>query len=142
MKNLISVFVISLLFSAAASAATSSWTKSTAHYTIYWSGDFATMPFTQTVGVPNSGTVVTTIEYNWSDYGSTRTSEIVELCFSARYTTVISDCIDISASKTGIVTYYAGKSARDSWYIRHTITGGSYPAYDTKPDTLKVNYTY
>lgn len=143
MKNLFALLLTSLLLSSSISyAATGSWNKSTNHYTIYFSGDFATMPFSPPAGVPNSGTVVTTIEYTWTNYGSGRTSEIVELCFSARASGIIGDCINISASQSGIVNYYAGKSARDSWYIRHTITGGTYPTTVFTADTVKVNYTY
>ncbi len=126
----------------AAHAATDSYSASRMHYNIYGSGGFATMPFTVPSSVPRNGATVTSVNYTWSSYNNGNTSEIVELCYSAQYSSIIGSCVDISASQSGTRTEHAGLNARGQFWIRHTISGGSYPAVSTSSDHVTVNYSY
>lgn len=118
------------------------WSKTTTHYTIYIDGGYATMPFSPPTSVPISGTSVTLVSYQWAPYTNGRTIEFVELCYSQPYSSIIGYCQNISASQTGTTLNYNGFSARGKFWIRHTLTGGTYPAFSSTTDTVTVNYHY
>lgn len=124
-------------------AVDTSWSKITTHYTIYMSGGWATMPFSPPSSVPISGTTVTSVSYQWSTYPNGNSSELVEICYSNPNSSTIQYCHNISASKTGTVHFYDGFSARGTFWIRHTLTGGTYPATaNSRTDSVTVNYHY
>lgn len=127
-----------------AHAATDSYSASRIHYTIYTSGGsgFATMPFASPQSVPRNGATVTSVNYTWSRYNNGNTSEFVQLCYSPQFSSVIGNCVDISASQTGTSTAHAGLNARGQFWIRHTLTGGTSPAFSTASDHVTVNYSY
>ncbi|MGJ3591388.1 flagellar protein FlhE [Stutzerimonas stutzeri] len=100
------------------------------------------MPFTVPTTVPRNGASVTSVNYTWSSYNNGNTSEIVELCYSPQYSSSISNCVDISAAQSGTSTAHAGYNARGQFWIRHTISGGSYPAISTSSDLITVNYSF
>ena len=126
----------------AANAATDSYSASRIHYTIYATGGTATMPFNVPSSVPRNGATVTSVNYTWTPCNNGNTSELVWLCYSPQYSSTIGDCVDISASQSGTVTHHAGFNARGQFWIRHTISGGSYPAISTSSDHVTVNYSY
>lgn len=124
-------------------AVDTSWSKTTTHYTIYMSGGWATMPFSPPSSVPISGTTVTSVSYQWSTYPNGNSSELVEICYSNPNSSTIQYCHNISASQTGTVHFYDGFSARGTFWIRHTLTGGTYPATaNSRTDSVTVNYHY
>lgn len=126
----------------AAHAATGSYSASKLHYNIYSSGGFATMPFSVPSSVPRTGATVTSVNYTWSSYNNGNTSELVELCYSAQYSSTIGNCVNISSAQSGTTTAHAGLNAKGQFWIRHTITGGSYPAVSNSSDYVTVNYSY
>ena len=114
------------------------------HYTIYNSGTSATMPFTVPSSVPNTGAVVTSVSYQWRPYPNGNISEIVELCYTPKYATnPPADCVNITAEQSDINTDFAGRDAKGQFWIRHTIIGGTYPAYPSSVrDEIIVDYWY
>lgn len=141
-KYLVSLAVL-LCVSFSAYATDGTWSKTTLHYNIYSSGGFATMPFSPPPSVPISGTTITLVTYNWSHYQNGNTNELVELCYSAPYSSIIGRCTPITASQTGTSPNFNGLSARGSFWVRHTITGGTYTAVPANmSDIVTVNYTY
>ncbi len=132
-----------LIVASVSYAVDTSWSKTTTHYTIYMSGGWATMPFSPPSSVPISGTTVTSVSYQWSTYPNGNSSELVEICYSNPYSSTIQYCHNISASQTGTVHFYDGFSARGTFWIRHTLTGGTYPATaNSRTDSVTVNYHY
>lgn len=132
-----------LIVASVSYAVDTSWSKTTSHYTIYMSGGWATMPFSPPSSVPISGTTVTSVSYQWSTYPNGNSSELVEICYSNPYSSTIQYCHNISASQTGTVHFYDGFSARGTFWIRHTLTGGTYPATaNSRTDSVTVNYHY
>ncbi len=109
----------------------------------YGLGGWATMPFSPPSPVPISGTTVTSVSYQWSTYPNGNSSELVEICYSNPYSSTIQYCHNISASQTGTVHFYDGFSARGTFWIRHTLTGDTYPATaNSRTDSVTVNYHY
>ena len=101
------------------------------------------MIFSRPTSVPISGTSVTSVSYSWQRYPNSNTSEVVEICYSNPYSSTIQYCNNISSSLSGTVHFYDEFSARGSFYIRHTIFGGTYPATPlSNYDTVTVNYNY
>lgn len=124
-------------------AADTSWSKTTAHYIIYANHGWATMPFSPPSGVPISGTSVTSVAYQWTPYNNGNTSDLVQLCYSQPYSSVIGSCQNISNAQTGTRHEFDGYSARGTFWIRHTLTDGTYPAYaNGASDMVTVNYHF
>lgn len=143
MKKLLALFAVALCVSSSAFAINGSWSKTTLHYTIYLSGGYATMPFSPPSSVPISGTSITSVTYNWSPYPNGNTTETVQLCYSKPYSSTLERCQDVSSLQSGSRNEFNGLSARGSFWIRHTLTGGTYPATASgMSDTVTVNYTY
>lgn len=142
MKKYLVVLLSMLGLISSAYALTGSWSKTTTHYTIYLSGGYATMPFGPPTSVPISGTSIMSVAYTWTPYANGNTSEIVELCYSEPYSSIIGNCTNISAARSGTSSGYNGKSARGKFWIRHTINGGTYPAISTTTDSVTVTYNY
>ena len=128
--------------SSAANAIDDNYSATRSHYTIYYSGSQATMPFTVPSKVPNIGATVTSVDYEWTPYNNGNTSEIVELCYSPKYSSTIGYCSNISASQVDNSFAHTGFDAKGQFWIRHTIEGGSYPVYSYASDKITVNYSY
>lgn len=142
MKNWFLLLAL-LGFASASHAIDSAWTKTTTHYTVYMSTGWATMPFSPPSSVPISGTSVTSVDYRWARYNNGNTLEVVELCYSQPYSSVIGYCQNISLNQTGTTHAFDGFSARGQFWIRHTLTGGTYPAYPNGiTDTVLVNFRF
>ena len=124
-----------------AHASASSWTKSQTHYTVYFSGGFASMYFGAPASTPESGTAITGVNYAWNTYNNGNTSEVVTLCYQKPYTSVDYLCADVP-SQTTTVDLFNGQSANGSFKITHALVGGTYPVFGGGvQDTVTVNYT-
>ncbi|MDR2837423.1 MAG: hypothetical protein LBV49_02455 [Azonexus sp.] len=135
MKKWLVVMLATLGLSSVVSAqtATNPWTKTVAHSPIYSGApgaNYATMAFTPS-GIA-AGRTIAKVEFLWNPYPNGNTQEDVQICFT-NYPGGALDCnpVPLPASTAGIITptnAYNGKDARSTISIRHTLTGGTYPA--------------
>jgi hypothetical protein len=108
-------------------AVTSPWTASATHNTVYTDGSTASVFLMPPAGVSTSAKI-THVEGRWNPYPNGNTHEEVQICYAQPSSSVYGDCVNISTRPTFNLSNYAGQSARGSFAIRHTLTGGSYPA--------------
>ncbi|HNX71999.1 hypothetical protein [Rivihabitans pingtungensis] len=119
-------------------AVVGSWSKQTAHYPIYFSGGYAEMPFNAPTSMPTLTSFITSVTYQWTGYGNGNTSRTVQICYSKKYSTVISNCWDISNRQQNTIHNFDGFDASGKFWIRHQIWGGTYPAVSSALDTVTV----
>lgn len=141
-KHLLSIAACVLLASSAY-AIDAAWTKTLLHYTVYGSGTSATTTFTPPTTVPSSTTSITSVTYAWNPYPNGNTSELVLLCYTQPYGTNVYRCVDVTANRTRTLNDFNTLSARGSFSLKHTLTGGTYPATASGvSDTVTVNYSF
>lgn len=126
-------------FAAQSHAVVGSWSKQTAHYPIYFSGGYAEMPFNAPASMPTLTSFVTSVSWQWQSYGNGSSSEIVLICYSKKYSNVIGNCNRINAQQ-GSTSVFNGFDASGKFWIKHTLTGGNYPAISNGFDQVTVNH--
>ncbi|WP_146215175.1 hypothetical protein [Rivihabitans pingtungensis] len=140
MKNMKKWIAICAMLGAATQthAVVGSWTKQTAHYPIYSSGGYAEMPFNAPTSMPTLTSFITSVTYQWTGYGNGNTVRKVEICYSKKYSTTISNCWEISNRQQDTIHNFDGLDASGKFWIRHRISGGTYPAISSALDTVTV----
>ncbi|WP_150125100.1 hypothetical protein [Aquaspirillum sp. LM1] len=126
-------------FAAQSHAVSGSWSKDTLHYTIYASNTAATMPFRSTTYMSTGASYVTSLSWQWTPYANGNFSEVVQICYSGKYSTVIGGCRTYPA-RQGTTQDFNGLDASGTFWVRHTLVGGSYPAVSSTADRISVVY--
>ena len=93
------------------------------------------MPFNAPTSMPTLTSFITSVTYQWTGYGNGNTSRTVQICYSKKYSTVISNCWDISNRQQNTIHNFDGFDASGKFWIRHQIWGGTYPAVSSALDT-------
>lgn len=135
------MFILAVL-TAPSFAADHAWTKATPHYTVYFEGGYATMPFDPPSSVPKHGAVITSIAYSWTPYDEQATNEYVMICYTRPYSTLREYCQQLK-EKNGTLNTFKGLNAYGSFWIKHTLNGSvkTFPIYaNGRTDTLTINY--
>lgn len=125
-------------FAAQSHAVVGSWSKQTAHYPIYFSGGYAEMPFNAPTSMQTLTSFITSVTYQWTGYGNGNTSRVVQICYSKKYSTTLERCIEITSASQGITHNFDGLDASGKLWIRHRISGGTYPAISSALDSVTV----
>lgn len=129
-----------------ATAATSAWTISHTHFSIYFDGGYATLYFTQPqTQLPNNAPITGT-SVQVTPYTNGRTTELVQVCYRQQFSDLDYACTAaqaITGATTIPTSLFNGQNARGTITVKHTLTGGTYPATGgTAQDTVTVNYQY
>lgn len=88
---------------------------------------------------------ITNVAYSLVAYPYQGGTEYVQICYSTPYSSTIGTCQSVSPGSSGNITVFNtltfGQGA-EVW-IRHTITGGTFPAMaPTTKDSLTINWKY
>ena len=97
------------------------------------------MPFGAPTSMPTLTSFVTSVAWQWQSYGNGSSSEIVLICYSRKYSNVIGNCNRINAQQ-GSTSVFNGFDASGKFWIKHTLTGGNYPAISNGFDQVTVNH--
>ena len=132
--------IAALTYAGTAMASTASWGGSGVPPTITSSGSMGQNNFPAPSATP-SASKITSVAYSAAFYNNGGTNSI-QICW-APFATVNYTCRSVS-SLSGTLTSGVpiGSSARMSFRIVHTLTGGTYPASTANSDTLTVNYSF
>jgi Flagellar protein FlhE len=123
-------------------ASASTWTETAHPGTIYLDGFYTTEFFHPPVTTPSTTTSITSVGYNWMRFTNGNAADDVVMCYQQRFSSTDHRCTGILATQTGATSLFNGLSAKGSFTLRHTLTGGTYPAFGTSlTDTVTVNYT-
>ena len=152
MKNIIraaalswTLILITALTASPAFSATGMWTADRLHYTIYASGGTGeTIHYQSTTYPVNS--LITSTSVLVRPYTNGATTETIRICYQQYGTTNRTPCTS-ELLLTGATTYplstFNGLSPKGAITVRHTLTGGTYPAIPGGvQDTVTVNYSY
>lgn len=141
MKKFI-IVMAAMLGMVATAHAQSNWTRAATHYTIYTAGTYATMYFSQS-GLPSSNSI-TSVTVTVNPYPNGNTGETIQICYAHPYSSTYGYCQSqfITGPQTFVYsTQFDGLNARGTFYVRHTLVDGTFPAYpNSVQDIVSVDY--
>lgn len=126
-------------------AATSSWTLSKVHGTIYGSGSYSTLWFQVAQTSLPTNPLITSTTVTVTPYSNGFTTDTVHICYQQPLTTTDYACypdFNITATTTVTISTFNGQSAKGTVSVRQKLVGGTYPASSLTKDTVTVNYQY
>lgn len=138
--------IVLLLGASPSYAATDSWTMSRTHGTIYFDGGWSTGYYQVPQTTLPANPVITGTEVTVTPYSNGFAADTVTICYGQQYSTSDFVCLpDFTVTATTTVTtdLFNGQNAKGWITVRHTLTGGTYPAFGAPAqDTVTVNYSY
>lgn len=146
MLSLIAVLAALTLGASPSFAATSSWTISKVHGTVYASGLWSTLFFQKPQTSLPPSPVITSTVVTVRPYSNGFTTDTVRVCYQRQYEYTDYACypdFNITSATTFTINTFNGQSAKGTVSVRQTLTGGTYPASGgTTQDSVTVNYQY
>lgn len=149
---LVGLVTASMMLASSAHAATATMKKSFKSGTIYATGTGALGGFSTGYNDYAKGSFlggnkpqITSLAYTWSPYTNGRTSEKVEICYIPWTGGDLVNCVDVSSAQSGSTTAFNNIDFKygTAFYIRHTLTGGTYPALRPDAgDSISITYNY
>ncbi|WP_445375899.1 flagellar protein FlhE [Photorhabdus tasmaniensis] len=97
--------------------------------------------FNTPISVPAKATI-TTVSWNIGLYANGATTQTFNVCYTPRYSSTPSQCLDVSGSLNGSTNAFIGNDAKGSFRISGILTGGTYPVYPSHYNTIIVDYQY
>jgi hypothetical protein len=143
----VTAMLAALLLGASPSfAATSYWTISKTHVTVWANGNYGQNTFQKAQTSLPPSPVITSTVVTVTPYSNGFTTDTVQICYWLQYTSTDYICyanFNITSTTTRTISSFNGQSAKGTVVVRHYLTGGTYPAYGgTAQDSVTVNYQY
>ncbi|PQQ28588.1 flagellar protein FlhE [Photorhabdus hindustanensis] len=143
MKRFTKIAVGFLAFTTAqiAFAATSTWSQTNRAPNVYAAGYTNSNFFTTPSSVPTRATI-TTVSWNIGLYSNGATTQTFNVCYTPRYSSTPSQCLDVSGALNSTTNAFSGHDAKGSFRISGILNGGTYPVYPSHYNMIKVDYQY
>ncbi|MCA6220658.1 flagellar protein FlhE [Photorhabdus antumapuensis] len=122
-------------------AATSNWSQTSLAPNVYAAGFTNSNFFTTPSSVPTRSTI-TTVSWNIGLYNNGATTQTFNVCYTPRYSSTPSQCLDVSGTLNGVTNAFSGQDAKGSFRISGILTGGTYPVYPSHYNMIRVDYQY
>ncbi|ETS32714.1 Flagellar protein FlhE [Photorhabdus khanii NC19] len=122
-------------------AATSNWSQTIRAPNVYVGGTTNSNFFSTPVSVPTRATI-TTVSWNIGLYANGATNQNFNVCYTPRYSSNPSQCLDVSGNLNGSTSAFSGQDAKGSFRISGILSGGTYPVYPSHYNTIRVDYQY
>ncbi len=141
------VATVALLLGASPSyAATGTWAISQNHGTVYVDGDWSRAYFQRPQTTLPANPVITSTVVALTPYANGFATDTITICYQQQYSLTDFACLadfQLTGPTTMTTNLFNGQNAKGTITVRHTLTGGTYPAFGTSAqDTVTVNYTY